>query len=116
MLNERRQAASDVAEKLFALEAAIDQAIMRAGALSTAIPEARLRTKLSAIIGQDAIDRVGASLRSLSAARAEAIAAHHALAEVHQQIGLKTYAGGGLWKFAASTDSKPLALVAQNAA
>jgi hypothetical protein len=115
MLIERRKAANDVAEKLFEFEAAIDQALACAGRLSASIPEARMNAKLSAVVGQDAIAMLGDALASLYAARAQTVAAHHALAEVHQQIGLKVFASGGLWKFAENAD-RGLTLVTKKAA
>jgi hypothetical protein len=105
MLHERRKAANDVAEKLFELEAAIDQALVCAGQLAASIPQARMNAKLSAVIGQEAFDLVGESLTSLCAARGKAVAAHHALADAHEQIGLKVYSMGMLWKAARASDS-----------
>ena len=98
MLIERRKAANDVATKLFELEAAIDQAMVCAGQLAAAMPKARMDAKLSAVIGQDAFDLVSDSLTSLCAARGKTVAAHNALAEVHQQIGLWIFAAGDEWK------------------
>jgi len=107
MLNDRRLAAAEVAQKLFALELAIDQALVCAGELTAALPHARRRAKLSAVVGQEATEMVGASSMSLHAARAQAIAAHHSLAEVHEQIGLKVFAGGMLWKNASLEPAVP---------
>jgi hypothetical protein len=115
MLKERRKAANEVAEKLFELEAAIDHALVCAGQLAATIPQARMNAKLSAVVGQDAFDLVSESLTSLCAARGKAVSAHNALADVHQQIGLKTYASGDLWKFASASD-RGLTLVAKQAA
>jgi hypothetical protein len=117
MLQERRKAANEVAEKLFELEAAIDQALICAGQLAASIPQARMNAKLSAVIGQDAFDLVGESLTSLCAARGKTVAAHHALADAHEQMGLKVYAGGMLWKAARAEDGNgPLRLVEAQAA
>jgi hypothetical protein len=110
MLIERRKAAHEVAEKLFEFEAAIDQALVCAGKLAASMPEARMNAKLSAVVGQDAIGMVGDALASLYAARAQTVAAHNSLAEVHQQIGLKVYASGMLWKTSES-NSPPLSIV-----
>jgi hypothetical protein len=115
MLIERRKAAHEVAEKLFEFEAAIDQALVCAGKLAASMPEARMNAKLSAVVGQDAIGMVGDALASLYAARAQTVAAHNSLAEVHQQIGLKVYASGMLWKFAEKADHR-LTLVTSRAA
>jgi hypothetical protein len=115
MLNERRTAANDVARKLFELEAAIDQALVCAGQLAATIPQARINAKLSAVVGQDAFDLVSESLTSLCAARGKTVAAHNALAEVHEQIGLKVFAGGDLWKLVKSVQPE-LTLVSKQAA
>jgi hypothetical protein len=115
MLIERRKAANEVAEKLFEFEAAIDEALVCAGKLAASIPEARMNAKLSAVVGQEAIGMVGDVLASLYKARAQTVAAHHSLADVHQQIGLKVYASGGLWKFAEKADHG-LKLVSNRAA
>jgi hypothetical protein len=114
MLHARRQAAAEVASKLFALEAAIDQALVCAGELMAAAPQARMKAKLSAVVGQDAMDFLGASSSSLNAARGQIVAAHHALADIHEQIGLKTFASGDLWKLSGSLPS-PLTLVSKAA-
>jgi hypothetical protein len=114
MLNDRLTAARDVAAKLFALEEAIDLALARAGELTTSIPNARSRAKLSAVIGQDAITKVSDSLVTLVEARKHILEAHEHLAETQAQIGLKVYNMGALWKFAA--DASNLEVVADEAA
>jgi hypothetical protein len=115
MLNERRSAANEVARKLFELEAAIDQALVCAGQLVATIPQARINAKLSAVVGQDAFDLVSDSLTALCSARGKTVAAHNALAEVHEQIGLRTFASGDLWKLA-SAPRQELTLVTKQAA
>lgn len=117
MLIERRKAATDVATKLFELEAAIDQAMMCAGQLAAAMPQARMDAKLSAVVGQEALSLVSDSLNALCAARGKTVAAHNVLAEVHQQIGLKVFAMGDLWKAPALLAQQPgLTLVPNQAA
>ena len=115
MLNDRRIAANSVAEKLFELEVAIDHALACAGQLTSSLPEARIRAKLSAVVGQEAIGQVGEAVAALYAARSKTVTAHNSLAEVHEQIGLKTYASGMLWKAMADT-KQPLELVRTKAA
>jgi hypothetical protein len=115
MLKIRREAADQVAQKLFALEAAIDEALICAGELAATVPAARKHAKLSAVVGQEAVDLTGATLAALIEARQNIVAAHGAFADVHTQIGLKVYATGALWKFADITEP-PLALVSSRAA
>lgn len=114
MLNERRKAANEVAAKLFELETAIDQAMICAAELAAAMPRARMDARLSAVIGQEAVSLVSDSLTSLCAARGKAVDAHNVLADVHQQIGLRTYATGGLYKLLGSETG--LSLVSREAA
>ncbi|MEP7350253.1 MAG: hypothetical protein ABI668_09935 [Sphingorhabdus sp.] len=99
MLNDRLAAAQMVAEKLFALEDAIDAALICAGELAAAAPQARKRAKLSAMVGQDAIALTGEAVAALYAARAHIIGAHDQYAEVREQIGIKPSMTGDLWKF-----------------
>ncbi len=114
MLNDRLAAAKTVAEKLFALEDAIDAALVCAGELAAAAPKARKQAKLSAVVGQDAIAMTGDALAALYAARAHIIGAHTHYAEVRDQIGIKPSMTGDLWKFATLTqdDESPVRRVA----
>ncbi len=114
MLNDRLAAAKMVAEKLFALEDAIDAALICAGELAAAAPQARKRAKLSACVGQDAIARTGDAVAALFAARAHIIGAHDQYAGIRDQIGIKPSMTGDLWKFAAleQVDESPVRRVA----
>lgn len=98
MLNDRLGAAQDVAARLFALEEAIDEALARAGELASAIPAARTRAKLSAVVGQEAFTETAASLQMLAQARHHAVQAHHHLADTQVRMGLKAYGMGSLTK------------------
>ena len=104
MLNDRLAAAKTVAEKLFALEDAIDAALICAGELSAAAPKARKQAKLSAMVGQDAIAMTGDAVAALYAARAHIVGAHSHYADVRDQIGIKPSMTGDLWKFAKLED------------
>lgn len=95
MLNQRRQAAQNVADRLFAVEAAIDAAVTAAAELNAVLPTARTDANLSAIVGQDALDRTAEAFISLVQARRQIIEAHHRLEETRIQIGLRTVAIGG---------------------
>lgn len=101
MLNDRLAAARLVAEKLIACENAIDDALISAAELTCAAPAARRQANVSAVVGQDALALTGEAIAALHQARARMVEAHHAFAEVRDQMGLKTRAGGDLWKFLA---------------
>ena len=117
MLNDRLSAAQDIAAKLFALETAIDQALVFAGQLTSAVPAARQRARVSAVVGQDAVTLTGQTLAALFEARAKIVAAHHAFAEVQEQVGLKTRMSGDGWKPSLmAQEAAPLHLVADRAA
>ena len=85
---QRRLVAQDVAQKLNNVERQIDQTLVAAGALIAALPSARERANLSAIVGQDALDLVAQATVILSQARGKFVDAHNALAETGRQIGV----------------------------
>ncbi len=118
MLNDRITAAKDVAAALFALEAAIDEALVCAAAMTIALPAARKRAKVSAIVGHEATILTGEAMSALLEARSNMIAAHGSLANVRDELGLKTFASGDLWKLAPtkSETEKRLTIVSSNAA
>lgn len=100
MLKQRRDAAENLAKRLFAAEQAIDDAICKVSDLAGYMPIARTNAKLSAVVGQDAIDQAAATLTALVAARGHLVATHNRLAETRDQIGLQAMAMG-------SGDMKP---------
>jgi hypothetical protein len=98
MLNDRLAAARMVAEKLAACEDAIDDALSSAAELTSAAPAARRRANVSPVVGQDAIALTGEAMAALHAARAKIVAAHHAYAEIRDEIGLSPRMMGDMWK------------------
>jgi hypothetical protein len=94
MLKNRREAATKVADSLFAAEAAIDAALARAAELSGALVTARSEANLSAIVGQDAFEGAAAALGALVRARADIVETHKRLSETQVQIGLRNVAWG----------------------
>jgi hypothetical protein len=118
MLNDRITAAKDVASALFALETAIDEALVCAAALTIALPAARTRARLSATVGHQATILTGEAMSALLEARSNAVAAHGSLADVRDELGLKTFASGDLWKLAPtkSETEKRLTIISSNAA
>lgn len=100
MLKERRDAAGNLAERLYAAEQALDEAIRKTGELIGYMPVARVNARLSAVVGQDAIAEAAETLSAMIGARGHLVATHHRLADVRDQIGLQTTGMG-------STDMKP---------
>ena len=99
MLNQRLQAAREIAEQLIAAERAIDNAVAQVAALTACMPLARMEANIAANVGHEALVRTAGSMTSLIDARREIIAAHEALAEAKELVGLRTVAvGGGMYK------------------
>lgn len=103
MLKQRRNAAEDLAQRLFATEKAVDEAVCKMADLVGYMPVARMNANLSAVVGQDAISQAAETLSILVGARGRLVATHNRLAETRDQIGLQAMAMG-------STDMKPPAL------
>ncbi len=96
MLKERREAAKKVADCLFAVEEAIDLALTRAAELNAAMPAARADARVSALVGQQAMDRAARAFTLLVQARGEMCETHRCLDETKTQIGLREFAVGDL--------------------
>jgi hypothetical protein len=88
MLKERRLAANQVAEKLFAAELAIDAAIAAVANLTAMMPAARQEARLAACVGQEALSKAMETCMQLVGARASIVATHEALHDTQHQIGL----------------------------
>ena len=96
MRKQRLDAASHIAAELLATETAIDAALAQVGRLATALPTARSTAGLSAVVGQNAMERAGQTLSALLQARRGIVETHNELSTVRDQIGLRTYAAGTL--------------------
>jgi hypothetical protein len=96
MLKERRAAAQQVADQLFAAEAAIDAAITATATLAALMPSVRNQAGAGACIGQDALLKAVATIAKLGDARTEIVATHAALRVAQRQIGLDAVSFGGL--------------------
>lgn len=96
MLNKRREVAQELANRLIAAEYAIDAALTAIADLSGYMPVARCEAKLSAVIGNGALESAAETFSSLVRARRNIIDTHHHLAEAKDQIGLRAFALGGL--------------------
>lgn len=88
MLEKRRKAMDAVVPELFAMETAIDDAILQSTRLTASLINERRRAGLSAVVGQDAIERSSATFSTLIAARREIVATHEELGSLKKQVGL----------------------------
>ena len=89
MLKTRQQAAQKVADRLFAVENAIDAAVRCAAELNAVMPEARTDARLSAVVGQEALDQAAEAFALLVQARRAMVETHHKLEETRIRIGLR---------------------------
>ncbi len=96
MLNNRRQAAQEVANRLIAAEFALDVALQRTAELTGYLPQARIEAQLASEVGHSALERATATLAVLLQARGELIETHKELARTKAAVGLRTFALGGL--------------------
>ena len=94
MPRTRQAVAQKVADRLYALENAIDVALTRAAELNAAMPQARTEARLPAMVGQTALDRAAEAFTALVEARRRIVATHASLDETRLQIGLKEVATG----------------------
>lgn len=94
-----RQAIGEaVSTRLFAAEAAIDNALAEAARLAAMLPAARADAYLSATVGQKAFDGAAASIGALAEARAHLVRTHHVLSALARRLGLDMLAVGPLDK------------------
>lgn len=87
--------AQNVATRLFAAEEAIDAAFNKAADLASFIPVARQEVRVSAEVGQDAIELLIGSMQMLGEARKRMIEAHGALARTQTAARLAPRNFGG---------------------
>lgn len=92
----RQAIAQQVADRLFAVESAIDIALVKAAELNAAMPQARADARLPAMIGQSAFDRAASAFVALVEARRRIVETHASLDEARQQIGLREVDSGDL--------------------
>lgn len=96
MSKARREAGQKVATALFDTEKAIDEAMAKAAMFLGAMPVARQEARLSAVVGQDAIDKASDALMRLNEARRAIVEAHNALFDVQKLVGLGEVNFGGV--------------------
>jgi hypothetical protein len=82
--------AQRVASRLFAMENAVDAAILEASQLMTACMEARREVGFAATLGTEAVSKIATVLAELSEARQACVAAHHELNDAKLRLGVRT--------------------------
>lgn len=92
---KRKILGHQVADQLFAAEAAIDGALSAVAALAAMLPTARIEARLSAVVGQGVFDRSSQTLAALTEARRGIVETHRELTDVQHSIGLGAVALGG---------------------
>lgn len=96
-MSTRKQVAQAVAERLWATETAIDNALAEAAALAGFMPLARMDAKLAAEVGHQAIAFVAGAVNMLIEARARVIDAHSELADTQKKLGIQHVVATGDW-------------------
>lgn len=95
MTDNRVEIARQVADQLFAAETAIDTALARTAALAGLMPSVREDVRLSALVGQGAIERAIETLSALGEARRKIVETHKQLSITQKQMGLGPLNFGG---------------------
>lgn len=88
MLKERRMVAEQIASALFEAEAAIDAALSKTAQLTGIMPTLRGKAGLSALVGQDAVERASLTIAALAEARRNIVETHKELSVAQEQVGL----------------------------
>ena len=115
MLKARRQAANQIAAKLFRAEMALSQALIEVAGLVDTIETARKSANLSMVVAAEPTSDTIQCLMSLGTARASLVRAHQGFAAAHQNIGLGAVAlgvGGGDKPEIASASAPSLSVAA----
>lgn len=94
-----------LAARLYAAEAAIDQALIETATLAAALPAARSEAWLSAVTGQRAFEGSAAAISALAQARAHIVQTHNTLTALARRLGLDALAVGPLDK---PGDTRPI--------
>ncbi len=115
MLKNRISALRLLAGKLLSTENAIDDAIINAAELTCASPRARRMANVSPLVDEKALALVGEAVAALHLARTKIAEAHHAYADIRDDLRLTPYATGDLWKLANASASS-MAVVQNEAA
>jgi hypothetical protein len=92
---ERIEAATKVAEALYATESALDDAFGRIAGLLGTVTQARQDARWSILVGQDAVNELAAALPEMTAVRDRIIAAHRRLDRWQKRMGVEVEMGAG---------------------
>lgn len=92
---KRKIIGHQVADQLFAAEAAIDGALCAVARLTAMLPNARIEARLSAVVGQGVFDCSSQTIAALIEARRGIVATHNELSGVQRRVGLGAVALGG---------------------
>jgi len=95
---KRKILAHQVADQLFAAEAAIDGALAAVASLTAMLPNARIDARISAMVGQTVFERTSETIAALATARRGIVETHRELSGVQAEIGLRHVALGGWTK------------------
>ena len=87
---ERALVAQQVANKLFATEDAIDQAIANAALLVGELVKARQELGVSAVFADESFTKATGALAALGEARTAMVACHHDLNDAKLRVGIRT--------------------------
>lgn len=90
------KSAARIARQLQETEAAMDQSILRANALVTAMIEARIEGRLAAEVGQGALDNIVQGLKAMTDARGAIARGHGDLAKVADGLAIEWRLDGPL--------------------
>lgn len=95
---KRKILGHQIADQLFAAEAAIDGALSAVATLTAMLPNARIEANLSAVVGQGVFDRSCQTIAALTEARRGIVETHRELTDVQRKVGLGAVALGGVDK------------------
>ena len=93
-MHKRREAAEEIAAKLFHAEHSINAAMSAAAELVALMPHAYVRAGLTAAYGQCAVTEAVGAINALSAARERIAASHTKLNAIQRHVGLEKVAFG----------------------
>ncbi len=82
------------AEQLLSAENAIETALCEATALTSKLGRMRMESRLSMVVGQDAMGALVEAINALTHARGAMVRAHGHLDDVKTQIGCRTLLSG----------------------
>ncbi|WP_292037217.1 MULTISPECIES: hypothetical protein [unclassified Brevundimonas] len=84
----------ELARQLYAAERALDMAIAEVNDLASLMTRGRIRHRISAVVGQSALEDVGALVAGLTSSRHKIVSAHGALKREAAELGIGWQAAG----------------------